>query len=155
MKISNEQLRIMQESEAKKTQQQGKPTGEFGDILARQLGQSQPTASSARAVLMPMQLPEVEQAAVNQGMLSFNEAATRVDGMFTSFERYAGQIAHGETGSLREAYNLLQDVSGQIAGFKAAFPNVRNDMPELATLLNELDVLTTTETFKFNRGDYL
>ena len=159
MKINNEQLRIMQENELRKTQQSGKPKGEFGDIFARQLGPVPSAASSAGATLLsvqPMaQLQGVEQAAANQGILSSNEAATRMDGMFTSFERYAEQIAQGQTGSLREAYNLLQDVSGQIAGFKATFPDAGKNMPELAALLNELDVLTTAETFKFNRGDYV
>jgi len=159
MKISNEQLRIMQENELRKAQQQGKLGGEFGDIFARQLEQARVPASQAGASLMSVQsavqLHPVEQAAAIQGIPSSNEAATRMDGMFTSFERYAEQIARGETGSLREAYGLLQEVSGQIAGFRAAFPEAERNMPELAGLLNELDVLMTTETFKFNRGDYL
>jgi hypothetical protein len=161
MKISNEQLRIMQENELRKAQQQGRPSGEFGDIFARQLGQGQaqsavlPTGVPLVSAQAALQLSGVEPAAAIRGTLSSNEAATRMDGMFTSFERYAEQIAQGETGSLREAYNLLQDVGGQIAGFKAEFPNAGTDMPELAALLNELDVLMTTETFKFNRGDYL
>jgi hypothetical protein len=158
MKISSEQLRIMQESELQKTGQ-GKLGGDFGDIFARQLEQGQSATSATGASLMSVQsavqLPRVEDAAVIRGMLSSSEAATRMDGMFTSFERYAEQIGRGETGSLREALSLLQDVSGQVAGFKAEFPNAEKDMPELAALLNELDVLMTTETFKFNRGDYL
>ena len=159
MKISNEQLRIMQEAELRKAQQQGKLGGEFGEIFARQLEQAKAAASPAGASPMSVkptaQLHPVEQAATVQGLLSSHEAATRMDGMFTSFERYAEQIARGETGSLREAYALLQEVSGQIAGFRAAFPDAESAMPGLAGLLNELDVLMTTETFKFNRGDYL
>ena len=158
MKISNEQLRIMQENELRKAQKQGKLGGEFGDILARQLEQAQVPAAQAGASLMPVQsavqLQLMERAAVI-GILSSNEAVTRMDGMFASFERYAEQIARSETGSLREAYGLLQEVSGQIAGFRAAFPDAEEAMPELALLLNELDVLRTTETFKLNRGDYL
>ena len=159
MKISNEQLRIMQESELRKAQQQGKLGGEFGDIFARQLEQARAPASPTGHPLMSVrtaaQLHPVEQAAAVQGLFSSNEAATRMDGMFTSFERYAEQIARSETGSLREAYGLLQEVSGQIAGFRAAFPDAEEAMPEMALLLNELNVLMTTETFKFNRGDYL
>ena len=161
MKITNEQLRIMQESELRKAQQQGKPSGEFGELLARHLdeGQAQSAVSPAGTSFTPVQnavqLPGAEQAAATTGSLSSNDAAIRMDGMFSSFERYAEQLAQGQTGSLREAYNLLQDVSGQIAGFKAEFPNAGEDMPEMTALLNELDVLTTTETFKFNRGDYL
>ena len=159
MKISNEQVRIMQENEIRKAQQQGKPGGEFGDIFARQLEQAQSAASPTGVPLVSaqsgVQLRGVEQVAAIQGMLSSSEAATRMDGMFTSFERYADQIALGEAGNLREAYNLLQDVSGQIAGFKVEFPHVGKEMPGLAALVNELDVLATTETFKFNRGDYL
>ena len=159
MKINNEQLRILQENEVRKAQQRDKPGGEFSDIFARRLEQAQSAASSAGASLMAgqpaAQLQGMNQAVASQGMRSSNEALTSMDGMFASFERYAERIAQGETGGLREAYNLLQDVSGRIAGFKSEFPNAGKDMPELAALLNELDVFTTTETFKFNRGDYL
>jgi len=161
MKITNEQLRIMQENELRKAQQQGKPSGEFGELLALQMekGQAQesvsPLGSSPLSSQVIVPLSEEGDAAAARGILSSGDAATKMDGMFTSFERYAEQLAQGNTGSLRDAYSLLQDVSGQIAGFKAEYPNAGEEMPEMAALLNELDVLTTTETFKFNRGDYL
>ena len=160
MKITNEQLRIMQDNELRKAQQQGKPSGEFGELLALQMekGQAQesvsPLGSSPLSSQVIVPLSE-EGAAASGGVSSSGDAASKMDGMFTSFERYAEQLAQGNTGNLREAYNLLQDVSGQIAGFKAEYPNAGEEMPEMAAMLNELDVLTTTETFKFNRGDYL
>jgi hypothetical protein len=52
---------------------------------------------------------------------------------------------------LREAHAALQDMQGQVDGLKAA----AKDQPGLQSIVNELDVLTRTEQFKFNRGDYL
>lgn len=162
MKISNEQLRIMQESELLKAQQQVRPGGEFGEFFARQLEQenARSVVSQAGASLVSSQgavrLLDIEQGGdAARGLVSVESAANRLDGMFADFERYAQQIAQAQGNNLREAYQTLQTVSDQVAGFKADFPGVGEQMPQLASLLNELDVLATTETFKFNRGDYL
>ncbi len=158
MKITNEQLRIMQAEELRKAQQPGRPSEEFAELFARRLEQGQTQSAFSPAGVLPMpgqgavQLPKTEAL---QELPSSTDAAARMDGMFTSFERYAEQIAQGQTGGLREAYSLLEGISQQIAGFKADYPDAGEQMPEMATLLNELDVLTTTESFKFNRGDYL
>ncbi|MDL2216562.1 hypothetical protein LJB81_02370, partial [Desulfovibrio sp. OttesenSCG-928-M14] len=63
------------------------------------------------------------------------------------------QIGSGNQ-DLRQAYGLLQSMGQQVTDFKARFPNAAQEQPELAAMLNEVDVLFTTETFKFNRGDY-
>ena len=78
-----------------------------------------------------------------------------MDGMFATIEQYAGQLAQGATPDLKSAYGLLRDLDGQIDGFKSRYPTAGQDMPELAAMLNELDVLAATEKFKLNRGDYL
>lgn len=160
MKISTEQLRITQENELRKAQQQGGSGEDFGELLARRMGLERPPSavsggSASLQIQGPAFLPGLAETEAAQGLSSSEEAANRMDDMFARFERYAERIAQDETGGLREAYSLLQDVSGRIAGFRAEFPNAGEDMPELAALLDELDVFTTTETFKFNRGDYL
>ena len=161
MKITSEQLRALQELEAKKSTT-SKAGGDFSELLTRQLderGQSAPVmpekATASVQGLATISLSGMAQSAESSAQLHSEEAATQMDGMVTTFERYANQMARNEGADLREAYALLESMSGQIAGFKSQFPNAGEEMPELASMLNELDVLATTETFKFNRGDYL
>ena len=60
----------------------------------------------------------------------------------------------GKNGSLRQAYALLQGIDGQVASLKENTAGLRGQNPGLDTLVNNLEVLATTEKFKFNRGDY-
>jgi hypothetical protein len=160
MKISSEQVRILQEQEALR----GKPArggAEFSDLLARQLnpagtqgpGMSGPLAA-AGPVAAPLPLSGLQDAQ-GQAEPALQEAAARLDGMFSIMESYAARIGSGNDADLRGAYALLQDMSSQVTDFKDRFPNAAREQPVLAALLNEVDVLATTETFKFNRGDYL
>lgn len=161
MKITSEQLRALQELEAKRTALP-KTGGDFSELLTRQLeqnGQSAPVmpekAPAPTQGLATISLSGMAQSAESSAPIHSEEAANQMDGMVTTFERYANQMARNENADLREAYALLESMNGQIAGFKSQFPNAGEEMPELAAMLNELDVLATTETFKFNRGDYL
>jgi len=162
MKISNEQIRAIQEKEASRTKRP-QELGDFDELLARQLdnGQQQVSATASEPVSASVKgtvsLPFADGVEGSSGSVPFfsEEAAALMEGMFNTFERYADQIAGNEKGDLRDAYSLLENMGGQIADFKARFPNAGAEQPELAAMINELDVLATTETFKFNRGDYL
>ncbi len=79
----------------------------------------------------------------------------RMESLFAGMDDYAAMLGSGEAAALRDAYSLLENMTGDIASFRAAYPNMETEQPELASLVNELEVLTVTETFKFNRGDYL
>ena len=161
MKITSEQLRALQEREAKRTK--GPQSGDgFTEVLTRQLdesGQSAPVMPENAPVvtqgLATISLSGTTEKTGSSAASHSEEAANQMDGMVTTFEQYASQMARNEGADLREAYSLLENMSGQIAGFKSRFPNAGEEMPELAAMLNEIDVLATTETFKFNRGDYL
>lgn len=61
----------------------------------------------------------------------------------------------GDQGSLKQAYELLQGIDGQVAALKDSTTTLRGQSSGFDSLLNELEVLTTTEKIKFNRGDYL
>ena len=161
MKISNEQLRALQDAEARRTKT-GKPSEEFGALFTRQLDAEQPQGAAAlenSAALAPglLSMPIsglVEDSAQTAAPTAAQEAAGRMETMFTTFESYADELALDGKADLRGAYALLENMSAQISEFKTRFPNAGSEQPELAAMLNELDVLVTTETFKFNRGDY-
>ncbi len=161
MKISNEQLRALQDAEARRVKT-NKNTGEFGALFTRQLDAEQPqgaagleNAAAPAPGLRSMSLSGLlEDSASDSALTTVEEAAGQMENMFSTFESYADELALDDKANLRQAYGLLEKMNGQIAEFKSRFPNAGNEQPELATMLNELDVLVTTETFKFNRGDY-
>lgn len=162
MKIRNEQLRAIQEQEVQRPKvQKGAQQNDFTGLLARQLEADtqipvsvpENSPASTGAVSTPLTGILEDSAPTVSPLVA--EAAVAMEGMFDDFDSYAHQLAGNESGSLKEAYSLLQNISGQIADFRQRFPNAVSEQPELASMINELDVLTTTETFKFNRGDYL
>ena len=162
MKITNEQLRALQEAEGRrvKTPQTG---DEFGALFTRQLDAEQPQGSSAldNASALTPGLRSVplagimDDSALSDSQSEAREAAGQMENMFGALERYADELGRNDKADLRRAYGMLEDMGNQIAGFKSRFPNAGADQPELAAMVNELDALVTTETFKFNRGDYI
>lgn len=157
MKITREQLQALQEQEKTRTRQ-SKQAGVFGDMFAKELqtGKEQGAqplealAAQAAGTVLP---PLVNAAAGPDVSTEEQEAATRVNDMCDTLEQYAGQMARDAKADLRAAHGLLENVSGQIAAFKERFGGAAN--PQVAGILNEIEVIATTERFKFNRGDYL
>jgi len=163
MKISNEQQIAFEQSEARQ-KTQGAAEG-FDALLAASLAQGQaqgvsplvpkslgpllglvPGGIEAAGNLDPAQLAEIAG-------LSMQRAAVTIDGLFSDMEKYANEL--GDRGNLRNAYALLEQVGSRVTETKGEFPDMENQSPELAAMLNELDVLATVERFKLNRGDYL
>ena len=83
------------------------------------------------------------------------EAFTQASGTLDMWDSYVSTLGDaGNNGSLRQAYALLQGIDGQVASLKENTAGLRGQNPGLDTLVNNLEVLATTEKFKFNRGDY-
>lgn len=161
MKISNEQLRALQDAEARRVKA-NRPSDGFSALLTRQLDVEQPQgatalegASSVAPGVLSMPLSDIMEGASSSALTTAEEAAGQMESMFSTFESYADELALDDKANLRSAYALLEKMNGQIAEFKTRFPNTGAEQPELAAMLNELDVLVTSETFKFNRGDYV
>ena len=161
MKISNEQLHALQDTEARR-KTSGAPEG-FESLLSQQMNantaQGLTSAMDPQALLrgsLPVSLTgEMGETspAVLQGMAA--EMATRMEGLFAGMDTYAQQLASNDPTALRSAYSQLEQTKAGIASLRAAFPDMETEQPELGSMMNELEVLTTSESFKFNRGDYL
>ena len=163
MKITNEQLVALQELEPRRKKVET-PVG-FEALMAEQLNTkvapgvaSEASAETARVqgILAPNLMGQVDlgyAAQPEQPVLA--AAGARLEDIFSSFEAYAGELGNEAEGNLRSAYSALEKMTQEITAFKQEFPNLAQSQPGLASVLNELDVLATTETFKFNRGDYL
>jgi len=164
MKVHVEQLkaRLQQEQAGLKAQPKGKG---FEAVLAQELGQS---GGGAQGVLPPP--PGMQAGVVSQMLLGAPEQTESVDpfedalrqsfqqasGLLDSMNAYVDALsARGADGSLKAIYPLLEGLERQMGVLKQGAAPLEAKHAGLASLINELEVLTTTEKFKFNRGDYL
>lgn len=169
MKITNEQIDALL--------RQGQPTGTrpaqagdggaFAAAFAQQLGMG--GAEAAGATTGPPPAVGAPQASmISQMLLAQPEEAVSGDddvlqsafamasGTLDLWDSYRSALqGAGQGGSLREAYSLLEGIDGQVADLKAGAAGLQNRNAGLDSLINELEVMTATEKFKFNRGDYL
>lgn len=172
MKIRNEQLRALQEAEARRAPKTGK---EFTELFSRELNATaaentteahgvspQPGLQGTSLTMLPNPaLKELQDSLASStdrqplDAATLTEAAEQMEDLLASLEDYASQLANEEKADLRQAYSLLEGVSNRIDNFKTRFSGLDEQHAGFAALFNELDVLATTETFKFNRGDYL
>ena len=152
MKITPDQIAKLN-SEQIKTQKN--KAEDFSKILNQELnakpapeselsGTAGPSSPAVSPLLSPamLNIQQTETAIMNQ-----------VDQVLTRWENYAAGLKKPEP-DLRGLYATLQDISGQIKDLKENF-NLNTQKPELQSILEELEILTTTEEIKFNRGDYI
>ena len=170
MKINNEQLEALyrQQNQAMGIKsQQTRQEGAFDAVLGIQMGFADgpaaassaaaagQTGSAAQASMISQMLLASQTESVNPVEDVIQNAFSMASGTLDMWDSYVHALnASGQDGSLREAYALLQGIDGQVAGLKAGAAGVRGQNAGLDALINELDVMTTTEKFKFNRGDY-
>lgn len=167
MEINAEQLEALLRVQEQQAQNARKPEGQpgvFDALLARQLSGQE---SGAAASPLP---PGTQTALFSQILLNGagTSQATDPDAavLQAAFEQASGTLDLWDTyaktlgsspadGSLREAYALLEGIDSEVTRLRQDTAGVRGKNPGLDDLLNELEVLTATEKFKFNRGDYL
>ena len=83
------------------------------------------------------------------------QALDQASGALDMWESYVNALGKpGAENNLREAYALLQGLDTQVSSLKRGAEPVLGQNPNLASLVNELEIMTATEKFKFNRGDY-
>ena len=77
----------------------------------------------------------------------------KMDMLLTQWEKYS-QTLEMSQGSLREGFGLLTAIRQNIQAVKEDLDGNPHIGEKLQTMVAELDILATTEEFKFNRGDY-
>jgi len=163
MKVRIEQLKALLQQEQAVPKPQ--PRGEgFEAVFAKELRQP---GGDAQAILPP---PLGAQAGVvSQMLLGAPEEAESADpfeealrqsfqqasGLLDSMNAYVDALsARGADGNLKAIYPLLEGLERQMGVMKQGAAPLEAKHAGLAGLMNELEVLMTTEKFKFNRGDY-
>lgn len=163
MEINAQQLEALlrlQEQHAQHSQR-GR-NADFEEILARQLdpdSSSNPldqlAADASPAAMVGQILLNHAESQPDQDTAVLQAAFDQASGALALFDDYARTIGAGTGPTLRDAYSLLEGIDEKLAGMRQsaqALP-VRNE--GLNSLLNQLEIMTATEKFKFNRGDYL
>lgn len=166
MSISIEQLQAIQAQQADSRKKSAPAPGEgFDSLLSSQIseraapmtGLPTPPPGSRMGVegransMLLGNNAEPESAQESQ----LGSVANGVDKLLSGFETYATRLADGSSGSLKAAHSLLQDLSQSVKTLRLDNLELTKANPSMDSILNELDVIATTERFKFNRGDYI
>lgn len=159
MKIRPDQLQPTIEEQQRRKAGMTPQGASFEDVLAQESGSAQQTAKIAAPPplmginpLLQVQAPKVATSNAEQ------EVMDQMDTLLNEWEKYAGQL-EGSTGQtdLRQAYNSLQRIGDQVQDLKSGLQSMPDSKkePGLQAMVDELEIMTVTETIKFNRGDYL
>ncbi|MDR2744364.1 MAG: hypothetical protein LBB66_04090 [Desulfovibrio sp.] len=143
---------------------QTKTSNVFDDILAEEqlranaesggIPAPPPPGAERAEIVRSMLLGGAEgENPVSAGNPAIDEAFGQVSGALDALDEYGASL--GSARSLKEAYSLLDDIDGRMAGLEKEAGTLRAQYPALDSLLNELKILSVTEKIKFNRGDYL
>ena len=164
MKIRTEELNALLQQEQIGQKAQSKGEG-FETMLARELRQPGDGAQGAlppplgaqaeiigQMLLNPLAQAEAVDPLDNALQLSLQQAS----GLLDSVNAYINALsARGADGNLKAVYPLLAGMEQQMGVLKQGAAPLVAGNAGLASLINELEILTTTEKFKFNRGDYV
>ncbi|WP_319777427.1 hypothetical protein [Maridesulfovibrio sp.] len=163
MKISPEQieaLKLQQQQENKAKKVDGAAFGEFLNQEVKQGAAQQSSAVSAppmpglqamNPLLQVQQATQVQQTA----QVSEDEFVGKVEDLFGKLENYAQQLGSSDEDGLKQAYSTLEGIQGGVESLKKDWPGVKNENPDLGSIVSELETVAVTEQIKFNRGDYV
>lgn len=167
MEINTQHLEALFQLQEQQTQVprklQGQPKG-FEELLNTQLN-GKPENSrnlddlalreAQASMLSQVVTPDAEENALaNPDEAVIQAAFDQASGTLDLWDKYARTIgASPAPTALRDAWTLLEGIDAQVSQMRANPIMGKNE--GLNSLLNELEIMATTEKFKFNRGDYL
>lgn len=165
MEINTQQLDALFQVQEQHTQQPRKTQTQaqgFEDLLNSQLAEKAEArpdnlaAHNAQALMYSQLLNPVSEDASTVDpdeaaiMAAFDQASGTLD-LWDSYARTLG--ASPADTALREAWSILEGIDARLSQMRANPLSGSNEA--LKGILNDLEVMTATEKFKFNRGDYL
>lgn len=160
MKISTEQLQALQRQTEIKAKGQ-RTDGGFDALLSEQLGSAAVPGTAAfgltRASTAALGLGGVDpvlSADASPENDSLDAVAESLEAMLGGLDEYAGALSSPQGADLRKAYGILQDMDKSLTALREATPDLAKRHAGMASMLDEIAVITRTERVKMNRGDY-
>lgn len=147
MKVTLDQLAALQHQQ--KNIARNAPGEGFAQALAQEL-ETGPVVAGLQSAVPTVPL------AIHTALLQPPTERTvmeKMDSLLSQWENYSQCIA--KDGNLRQGYALLTDIRNNIQTVKEDLAQKPGLGAGLHSMVEELDILTTTEEFKFNRGDYV
>jgi hypothetical protein len=159
-----EELNALLQQEQASQKAQSKGDG-FDAMLARELRQgggdvqgSLPPPPGAQAGVIGQMLldPRAQAESADPLEEALQQSFQQASGLLDSMNAYMNALStRGTDGNLKALYPLLEGVEQQMGALKQGAASLEGKHAGFASLINELEVLTTAEKFKFNRGDYI
>lgn len=162
MEINTQQLEALlhlQEQQAQFTRKNDAEAQGFEALLNQELAAvskpgPDPAVSAAQATLYNPLLADQAGNATDPDIELMQAAFDQASGALDMWDAYAGTLGTSSSASaLKDAYSLLDGIDATLSQLRANPVAGRDE--SLGGLLNELEILSATERFKFNRGDYL
>lgn len=154
MKINPDQ--INQIARENSNTQKNKSANGFGKMLEQEIskGQTGTDASSMPSARLDMlQHSQLLSSSLITSQKQETPFMNQMDSLLNMWENYAADMDSPDS-SLKKVYDHLQNISQEIKNLKNS-SSFENQRPEVKSMIQELEVMTTTEEIKFNRGDYL
>lgn len=166
MKVNSQAVEaLLQQQEQTALRRIGGDNGAFEAALAQEMGVGTvangtalpPMPGATRAGLIGQMLlggtEETAQASPEEAV--FEAAFSQASGALDLWDSYTAALgAPNAESSLKDAYALLEGIDSKVSSLRQDTAGLRGQNPGFDSLLNELEILTTTEKIKFNRGDY-
>jgi len=155
MKIHPDQIEGVQPEQTQrksKTKQSGQA---FGDLLNQEVAKGDAPAP-AQGLVPPQIVNPLIATEAASGVQRTDAAAVtgQVESILDKWDSYAATLAGPQAG-LKSAYGTLDEIAAEVTTLKNERPDLAASHPDLQSIVDELDTLTATERFKFNRGDYV
>lgn len=155
MKIHPDQLQAIEQEQAK-SKAASKADKGFGDILSQELEGNEQTSETQSASLPPLGSTIssnvlAAQATTGESSESGQEVMDRLENLLGEWDSYASNI---DSSDLKQANESLENIENEVASLKENLSSDTTD-EDTQSVLNEVELLATTERFKFNRGDYI
>ena len=155
MEINTQQIENLLKTQEQQAQRKtGETSQDFGAMLYSQL------AGNAQNEIAPLsgapQAEMISQILLDKSSLDYtalNSAFEQASSALDLWDNYAQAIGQDQS-SLRDAYSILQGIDSKVAQLRQDTAGMAIRHSGLDDVLNQLEILTTTEKFKLNRGDY-
>ena len=160
MKITTQQIdALFKQEELKKSA--SAPGADFEALLAGQMAKTTPAATDAVASGMPGALSALDPANLLAAPENKDEEAALLENsisqtalLLDAWESYAGAMKSGGQNA-KGIWSQLLGMDSQVQALRGNLGQLGKGAGGLESIVNEMEVLTATEKFKFNRGEYL